>query len=362
VGLHLENLRKEFGELVAVKDLTLTVETGEFVSLLGPSGCGKSTTLNMIAGLLYPTSGRIFIDDIVVNELPPRDRKIGLVFQNYAVFNHMTVYDNLAFGLKIRKTPKSEIDQRVKEVAEFLRIGDVLKNRAGGLRLDQLQRVAIGRSMIVKPTLFLLDEPLSNLDAALRAVMRVELKKMQKELKQTVMYVTHDQLEAMTMCERIAVMNKGELQQYDTPTVIYNHPKNRFVANFIGSPSMNFIDCSLVEKDGKAFLDAGAFTLDITEFHEMIKAQATSSELVIGVRPEHIEIMNQRSLADSVKALVYIVEPLGARSVVSMSIGNTIIKALTSGGFSGAVGETKWIRYQRDKIHIIDKKTGKVAV
>lgn len=362
MGLRIENLRKEFGELVAVKDLSLTVETGEFVSLLGPSGCGKSTTLNMIAGLLYPTSGRIFIDDVLVNELPPRDRKIGLVFQNYAVFNHMTVYDNLAFGLKIRKTPSNEIDQRVKEVADFLRITDVMKRRAGGLRLDQLQRIAIGRSMIVRPDLFLLDEPLSNLDAALRAVMRVELKKMQKELKQTVMYVTHDQLEAMTMSERIAVMNKGELQQYDTPTVIYHHPKNRFVANFIGSPSMNFIDCSLLEKEGKALLDAGVFTIDITEFHEMIKAQVTSSELVMGVRPEDIEIMNQPSGAGSVPTSVYLVEPLGAKSVVSVSIGNTIIKALTPGAFKAGVGETKWIRYEKDKIHIMDKKTGKVAV
>jgi len=185
---------------------------------------------------------------------------------------------------------------------------------------------------------------------------------MQKELKQTVMYVTHDQLEAMTMSERIAVMNKGELQQYDTATVIYHHPKNRFVANFIGSPSMNFIDCSLLEKDGKALLDAGAFTVDITEFHEMIKAQATSSELVIGVRPEDVEIMNQPSGADSVPTSVYIVEPLGAKSVVSVSIGNTIIKALTTGAFKAGVGETKWIRYRKDKIHIMDKKTGRVAI
>lgn len=362
MGLRIENLRREFGELVAVKDLNLTVETGEFVSLLGPSGCGKSTTLNMIAGLLHPTSGRIFIDDVLVNELSPRDRRVGLVFQNYAVFNYMTVYDNLAFGLKLRKTPKNEIDKQVKEVADFLRIADVLKKRAGGLRLDQLQRIAIGRSMVVKPSLFLLDEPLSNLDPALRAVMRVELKKMQKELKQTVMYVTHDQLEAMTMCERVAVMNKGELQQYDTPTVIYHHPKNRFVANFIGSPSMNFLDCSLVEKDGKALLDAGAFTLDITHLHEIVRAQATGTELVMGVRPEDIEIMNQPSGADSVPTSVYLVEQLGAKSLVSMSLGNTIIKALTPGGFRADVGETKWIRYQRDKIHIIDKKTGKVAV
>lgn len=362
MGLRIENLRKEFGELVAVKDLTLTVETGEFVSLLGPSGCGKSTTLNMVAGLLHPTSGGIFIDDVLVNELSPRDRKIGLVFQNYATFNHMTVYDNLAFGLRIVKTPMSELDQRVREVAEFLRIGDVLKKRAGGLRLDQLQRIAIGRSMIVKPKVFLLDEPLSNLDASLRAVMRVELKKMQKELKQTVVYVTHDQLEAMTTSERIAVMNKGELQQYDTPAEIYHHPKNRFVANFIGAPSMNFVECSLVEKDGRALLDAGAFTLDTTEFHEVIKAQATSSELVMGVRPEDVEVMNKPAGTDSVETSVYMVEPLGAKNIVSISVGNTVIKALTPGAFKATVGETKWIRYKRDKIHIIDKKTGKVAV
>ena len=362
MGLHIENLRKEFGKLVAVKDLSLKVETGEFVSLLGPSGCGKSTTLNMIAGLLYPTSGSIFIDDVLVNELPPRDRKIGLVFQNYAVFNHMTVHDNLAFGLKIRKTPKNEIDKRIKEVAEFLRIGDVLDKRAGGLRLDQLQRVAIGRSMIVKPSLFLLDEPLSNLDAALRAVMRVELKKMQKELKQTVVYVTHDQLEAMTMSERIAVMNKGELQQYDTPSVIYNHPKNQFVANFIGSPSMNFIDCSFAEKDGKAFLDAGVFSLDITEFHEIVKAQATSSELILAIRPEDVKIMNQPSTDETIETSVYMVEPIGVKTIVTMPIGNRMFKALAAGGFRAAIGDRKWIAFQRPKVHIIDKKTGSVVV
>ncbi|WP_455369951.1 ABC transporter ATP-binding protein, partial [[Eubacterium] cellulosolvens] len=229
-SLRLEKLRREFGSLVAVNDLTLEIKSGEFVSLLGPSGCGKSTTLNMIAGLLEPTSGKIFVGDEDITGISPIERNVGLVFQNYAVFSSMTVYDNLAFGLKVRKYPEDQIRSEVHKIAETLELSDVLAMKAGKLRLDELQRTALGRSMITKPAFFLLDEPLSNLDAGLRSLMRVELKRIQQELKQTILYVTHDQVEAMSMADRIAVMDHGELQQYGPREELYSNPSNRFVA------------------------------------------------------------------------------------------------------------------------------------
>ena len=223
------------------KDLDLEIEDGSFVALLGPSGCGKSTTMNMLSGLLEPTRGEMLFDGKVVNKLKPGDRNIGFVFQNYAIFTHMSAFDNIAFGLRVRKRPANEIDQEVREVAQLLGIEEVLDRRTIDLSVNDLQKVAIGRSMITKPGIFLLDEPFSNLDAGFRSYMRAELKKLQRELEQTMIYVTHDQVEAMSMAERIAIMDRGRLQQYGTPDEVYNQPANRFVAGFVGSTMMNFL-------------------------------------------------------------------------------------------------------------------------
>jgi multiple sugar transport system ATP-binding protein len=358
-SLRLDTLRKEFGSLVAVNDLTLEVKSGEFVSLLGPSGCGKSTTLNMIAGLVEPTSGKIFVGDQDITDVSPIQRNVGLVFQNYAVFNNMTVYENLAFGLKVRKMPNNQIKTEVNKIAETLELSDILAMKAGKLRLDELQRTALGRSMITKPAFFLLDEPLSNLDAGLRSQMRVELKRIQRELEQTILYVTHDQVEAMSMADRIAVMSQGLLQQYGSRDELYSHPSNRFVANFIGSPSMNFIDCSLIEKDDRALLDATDFQIDVTKLADVIKKNISDSELIMGIRPEDIAVNTQSKKEDSIQSEVYITEPLGPKTVVSLSIGNTRIKSMVPGTFHTKIGDKLWTNFNMENLHVFDKKSEK---
>jgi multiple sugar transport system ATP-binding protein len=358
-SLRIETLRKEFGSLVAVKDLTLEVKSGEFVSLLGPSGCGKSTTLNMIAGLLEPTSGKIFVGNQDITDISPIQRNVGLVFQNYAVFNNMTVYENLAFGLRVRKMSNDQIKTEVNKIAETLELSDILAMKAGKLRLDELQRTALGRSMITKPAFFLLDEPLSNLDAGLRSQMRVELKRIQRELKQTILYVTHDQVEAMSMADRIAVMSQGELQQYGSRDELYSNPSNRFVANFIGSLSMNFIDCTLIEKDNRTLLDATDFQIDVTKLADVIKKNVSNSELIMGIRPEDVEVNTQRKTEDSIQSEVYITEPIGPKTVVSLSIGNTKIKSMVPETFHTKIGEKLWTNFNMKKLHIFDKKSEK---
>ena len=241
-AIDLINLTKFFGSVKAVNDLTLTISDKEFVALLGPSGCGKTTTMNMISGIEQPTAGSICFNGVDVSHVPPGRRGIGFVFQNYAIFTHMTVRANLAFGLEIRREPSAEIARKVADMAALMRLSDKLDRAAGRLNVNEMQRLAIGRSAIVRPDIFLLDEPLSNLDAAFRAEMRTELKHLQREIKQTMIYVTHDQIEAMSMADRIAVINLGVLQQYASPIEIYNNPANLFVAKFIGSPSMNLLN------------------------------------------------------------------------------------------------------------------------
>ncbi|HDJ83484.1 MAG TPA: ABC transporter ATP-binding protein, partial [Desulfurococcaceae archaeon] len=262
VSVRLENLTKCFGRVIAVNNLNLEIKDGEFVALLGPSGCGKTTTLLMIAGIYKPTKGYIYFDDVIVNDLPPKDRNIGMVFQSYALYPHMRVFDNIAFPLKLQKLPKEEIKKRVLETAKLLRIEDLLNRKPAQLSGGQQQRVALARALAKQPNLFLMDEPLSNLDAKLRVIMRAELKRLQKSLGITTIYVTHDQVEAMTMADRIAVLNKGELQQYSTAEELYSKPSNLFVAGFIGSPPMNFIECTLVERDNKYYLDASDFSIE----------------------------------------------------------------------------------------------------
>ena len=355
--VRLENLTKRFGDVVAVNNLSYEAGDGEFMCMLGPSGCGKTTTMRMIAGVERPDEGDIFIGDVLVNDVSPKDRDVAMMFQSYALYSHKTVYKNLAFPLEKHKVPKDEIKGRVKEVAEILGINHLLDRLPKQLSGGEKQRVALGRAMVRKPEAYLLDEPLTNLDAKLRAHMRAELKKLREELKTTIIYATPDQLEAMSMADRIAVMNFGKLLQCDTPGAIYNHPKNLFVAGFIGSPAMNFIDCTFVERERKAFLDAGEFLYDVTELKDLIKDRYTSPELMLGIRPEHITISKKRFSKDSIEAEIYVIEPTRPDVIVSINVGAKMLKALAPEAFRGDIGENVWITFDRSKIYVFDKKT-----
>jgi multiple sugar transport system ATP-binding protein len=357
----LIKLRKEFKSLVAVNDLTLTVGDGSLVSLLGPSGCGKTTTLRMIAGLTTPTSGEIYFDDKLVNELKPQERNIGLVFQDYAVFHNMNAFDNIAFGLKIRGVPKAEIKKKVMEVSELLNIKDILDSMPRRMSQSELQSVALARTIVTNPSVLLLDEPLSNLDAALRAKMRAELKRLQREIGQTVVYVTHDQLEAMAISDKIAVMNLGILHQYGTPEEVYNNPKTKFVAGFIGSPPMNFIECTFVDEDGGC-LDLGTAKLDVSRYRDLIKRECSSSEVTLGIRPEDVEISHRRSSKTPIKVSVEAYEPLGSEAVIDTDLGGSLVRIISPITFTAKPGDEAYIGVNERKIHIIARKTEKVVL
>lgn len=358
VEVTLENIKKNFGRVVAVDDVSIKIRDREFLVLLGPSGCGKTTTLRIIAGLEKPTSGHVYIGDILVNELPPKDRDISMVFQSYALYPHMKVFDNIAFPLKMHKTAKKEISKRVRETAELLRIEELLDRWPRQLSGGQQQRVALGRAIVRRPKVFLMDEPLSNLDAKLRLHMRVELKSLQRKLGITMIYVTHDQVEAMTMGNRIALMNRGILQQLANPIEIYNHPTSKFVAGFIGSPPMDFMDCSFLEKGEQSFLDGGVFALDVSQFRDQLKNQASGSEVVLGARPEDVVVSKKRSTGDQIKAKVYVTEQLGFRLLVTLRLGDSMLKAMCNAEEEFDLNEEVWLTFKMNRIHIFDAKTG----
>ena len=357
----IRNLTKVFGALRAVDNLNLEIKDREFVALLGPSGCGKTTTLNCISGLETPTSGEILFDDVVVNDLPSKDRGVGLVFQTYAVFYHMTVYENIAFGLKIRKVPGNEIRKEVMQVADFLGLTGVLNRKAGTLELSGMQKTAIGRTLVTKPKVLLLDEPLSNLDAAVRTVTRAELKRMQKELEQTTIFVTHDQLEAMTLSDQIAVMDKGKLQQYDTPDGVYNRPVNRFVANFIGSPSINLVDCSLEFRDGKAYLVHSDFRIDVSNYKNHLEKYASKSEVILGIRPEHIYLARKLH-EETINTTVFITEPLGGETLLNLQVGGLLLRVMAPGDVATEIGSKLAVEFDKKYLHIFDKKTQEAII
>jgi multiple sugar transport system ATP-binding protein len=287
-----EHVTKRFDKVSAVNDLSLRVEDGEFLVLVGPSGCGKSTALRCLAGLEEVSEGTIRIGERVVNDVPPKDRNIAMVFQSYALYPHMSVFDNMAFGLKLRKVPKPEIERRVKEAAEILDLGELLSRKPRQLSGGQRQRVAVGRAIVREPDVFLFDEPLSNLDAKLRVQTRAQISKLHMRLKTTFIYVTHDQMDAMTMATRIAVMRDGLLLQLDTPQALYENPASVFVAGFIGSPAMNFFDARLLESSGKLIVDCDAFRVPIPEARSAPYRSHTGKEIVFGIRPEHIHDPN----------------------------------------------------------------------
>ena len=358
--LKLQNVSKFFGKVRAVEDFSLEIEDGEFLTLLGPSGCGKTTLLRCIAGLEIPSSGRILIDNRDITQTPPKDRDISMVFQSYALFPHMTCYDNIAFPLKMRKAAKEEIVERVKETSEMLEISCLLERRPKELSGGQMQRVALGRALVRRPKVFLMDEPLSNLDAKLRIYMRAELKALQKRLGITTIYVTHDQVEAMTMSKRVAVLNHGFLEQIGTPYDIYNKPSTTFVAGFMGSPPMNFLNCNLVEENDELYLKSEHFTVQIESLRSVLGSIDKSKALIFGVRPEDITIKRQKPSKDHVDAKVYVMEPLGSGILVTLMSGDDSIKVMETADFNAELGETVWLTVNKKKMHVFDKETGRL--
>jgi multiple sugar transport system ATP-binding protein len=359
----LEDVVKKFGPVTAVHDLTIEIADREFVTLVGPSGCGKTTTLRMIAGLEKVTAGQIYFDDDPVGHLPADDRDIAMVFQSYALYPHMNVYDNIGFALKMMRVPRAEIDQRVKWAAEMLDITELLFRKPRELSGGQRQRVALGRSMVRQPACFLLDEPLSNLDAQLRVVMRGELKRLHLELKRTFIYVTHDQAEALTMSDRIAVMNHGQLQQYDSPDEIYNRPRNVFVAGFMGSPAMNLLPGEVVIGDGEPRFAAPGLEVALSEHLAGGAKQAAARNVLLGVRPESVVVRGDS--VDSpprgatwIVAQVYIQEPLGSDLFLTLDIGGTRAKVRTGPDLVVRAGERVEVAFDPAKLHLFDAQTG----
>ncbi len=352
----LENVWKIYpGNVVAVKDFNLKIEDKEFIVFVGPSGCGKSTTLRMIAGLEEISRGKIVIGNRVVNDIPPKDRDIAMVFQNYALYPHMTVYDNLAFGLKLRKVPKNEIDKRVKEAAEILGITQFLDRRPKALSGGQRQRVAVGRAIVRKPAAFLFDEPLSNLDAKMRVQMRVEISKLHARLESTMIYVTHDQIEAMTMADRIVVMKDGVIQQVATPIELYDHPANLFVAGFIGTPSMNFFNGKLIKKDTLIF-DEGTFTINVPkEYHERIAAYV-DKEIIMGIRPENVgsPAAEAHPAALKLPATIEVVEPMGSETYLNLTTGKNNFVARVDPHRTCKMGDQIVLAALPTKLHFFD--------
>jgi multiple sugar transport system ATP-binding protein len=354
----LRHVYKNFGEVKVVKDFNLEIEDREFIVFVGPSGCGKSTTLRMIAGLEEISEGEIYIGDRLVNHVAPKDRNIAMVFQNYALYPHMNVYENMAFGLKLRKFPKAEIDKRVKEAAEILGLSHLLGRKPKELSGGQRQRVALGRAIVRDPAVFLMDEPLSNLDAKLRVQMRTELSKLHQRLQTTTIYVTHDQVEAMTMGDRIVVMKDGVIQQVAPPQELYDRPSNMFVAGFIGSPAMNFLKGRL-SSDATTF-EGGTFTVQLPE-HLTAAAKAYGGrEVVLGIRPEAVEA--DPNYVDAhpgarVPASVEVVEPLGSEIYLYLRSGQNQITARVEPHLRFKAGENVTLALHPEKIHLFDPET-----
>ena len=367
-SLSFRHLYKKYpGGVTAVSDFCLEVKDKEFIIFVGPSGCGKSTTLRMIAGLEEITEGELFIGDRLVNDIAPKDRDIAMVFQNYALYPHMTVFDNMAFGLKLRKTPKEEIKRKVEQAAKILDITHLLDRRPKQLSGGQKQRVALGRAIVRNPKVFLLDEPLSNLDAKLRAAMRTELTKIHKQLGTTFVYVTHDQVEAMTMATRIVVMKDGIIQQVDTPQNLYDLPCNLFVAGFIGTPQMNFIDAKLVDKNGDVFVQWGANSVKLPaeKANDPALKDYIGKEVVIGIRPECLRddpaiIANN---PDSViKATIDVTELMGAEIYLYFTSEEQSMVARVAPNSKSRSGDEINVSIDTSKIHIFDKDTERCII
>ncbi len=363
--VELEGLRKEYEDgTVAVHGVDLTVAAGEFVVLVGPSGCGKSTTLRMVAGLETITAGRLMIGGRLVNDVPPSDRDIAMVFQTYALYPHMTVRDNMAFALKLRRTPAAEIADRVGAAATTLGLAPLLERTPRELSGGQRQRVAIGRAIVREPSVFLFDEPLSNLDAALRSEMRRELATLHRRLGATMLYVTHDQVEAMTLGHRIVVMHEGRVRQVDTPARVYDHPHDTFVAGFLGSPPMNLLPGGLVQGDGGwvARLDqAPALRLRLPPRLEAAAGRARHARVIVGVRPEHLSVRpagNEGAAADCLMATLELAEPLGHEQLLHLRSGEMSFTVRGAPGVRPLAGAALAVQLAPERLHLFDADTG----
>lgn len=356
--IQFKNITKYFDSTKVIENLNLEVQNGEFLVLVGPSGCGKSTTLRLLAGLEELTSGEIFIDGKVVNNIAPKDRDISMVFQNYALYPHMTVYDNMAFGLKLRKYKKEEVVKMVKETADILELQELLARKPKQLSGGQSQRVALGRSIVRKPKVFLFDEPLSNLDAKLRAQMRTEIKKLHARLKTTMIYVTHDQVEAMTMGDRIVVMNDGVIHQIGTPIEVYNNPNDLFVAGFIGSPAINLIEMSLSEKNVLKS-KGNEFTLDIPNLIVNKLKKLGLKKVIIGIRPEDIYLEKREFCSNAIKATIDVLEPLGNETLLYVDIKNIRLICRETGFIRAKHGDTISIYFNMKRVKYFNIDTQK---
>ena len=356
--VELKGLSKVFdGNVRAVDNANIVVEDKEFVVLVGPSGCGKSTTLRMVAGLEDITEGELYIDGEMMNDIPPKDRNIAMVFQNYALYPHMTVYENMAFGLRIKKVEKTEIDRRVHEAARILDIEKLLDRKPKALSGGQRQRVAVGRAIVRNPKVFLFDEPLSNLDAKLRVQMRAELSDLHLRLNATMIYVTHDQVEAMTMANKIVVMKDGKIQQIGAPLYLYNHPVNKFVAGFIGSPPMNFLSVKVQEEGGGITLDEGTFKIKPAPEHVEYLRKYVGKEVYFGIRPEDLTFSEHTGGENSMTVKITVVEPLGADIHLWLTTNTQPLVARTEPHREFKVGDSVTFIPHLDKARYFDKET-----
>lgn len=357
----LKNVSKAFpGNVWAIRDINLGIENKEFVVFVGPSGCGKSTTLRIIAGLEEATSGDVYIGNQRVNDIPPKDRNIAMVFQNYALYPHMSVYENMAFGLKLRKYPKQEINARVKDAATVLGIENFLHRKPRELSGGQRQRVAVGRAIVRKPLVFLFDEPLSNLDAKMRVTMRTEIKKLHIKLQTTMIYVTHDQTEAMTMGDRIVIMKDGYIQQIADPITLYDKPINKFVAGFIGNPPMNFVKGRIVKEEGKFHFNEGRFQVKIVD--AMIKqiGPYLEKEVTLGIRPEDIYdklFVSDAPPENTIKATCEVIEPMGSEAYLHLNTGKSLLIAKVGGHDKPAINQDIDLVFDMSKVHFFDNDT-----
>lgn len=369
--VRLENITKRFGDLTALDNISLNVKDEEFFVLLGQTGAGKTTTLRCIAGLDLPEQGSIYLDDVSVNDKTPAERDVAFVFQSHILYPHLTVYENMAFPLHPRKLSAEEIDRRVKDIAQMLHIEHLLMRKPNQLSGGETQRVGLGRAMVRRPQVFLMDEPISNLDAKLRTEMRAEIRWRQREMGTTTFYVTHDQVEAMSMADRIAVLDEGKVQQIGTPFEIYNHPQNLFVAGFIGNPSMNCIPCEIIRNNGTLQINLfnsdsndNSFTIQDDNIASIIDVLNSDQQIIFGVHPEDMVVKHQPS-PNSFKAEVYSVEPLGADTIVEITLGiddtgsHIILKSVTTPDFEAEIGDFLYVSFVPDRIHLFDKTTEK---
>jgi len=357
----LENINKQFGKVVAVKEFSLEIPSGQFLVLLGPSGSGKTTVLRMIAGLQIQDSGNIYIGNTLVNDLEPKDRNLTMVFQNYALYPHMTVFNNIAFPLKVRKVPKDEVQRKVAQIASMLRIGELMDRKPREISGGEAQRVALGRTIIGDSQIFLMDEPLSNLDAKLRIQMRAELQLLHRKLKKTTIYVTHDQVEAMTIGEKITIMDKGILQQLGTPDEVYNYPVNRFVAEFIGSPPINMLEGEITRRDERVEIEIDDYFLTFPLKVENVLRESNLSRALVGVRPENVLIFAEKQ-ANSLPSEVELVESIGSDLYVYLIHDDKTIIARTQPPVNLPIGKTVWLTFDCKKPLIFNIQTGRSLI